>query len=93
MPETRTAPTVTVGGYGFLAPHHLHGGVVYLVASKQLTPRAYPQGVFAHLGLEVQTFANAELAHRCAAVCGGELCLEPPPSILRGVPAANVMGA
>jgi hypothetical protein len=60
LPETRTVPTLSLGGYGFLAPHNRHGGVVYLVASKQLTRRAYPRGVFAHLGLEVQTFANAD---------------------------------
>jgi len=60
LPETRTVPTLSVGGYGFLAPHNLHGGVAYLVASKQVTQRAYPQGVFAHLGLEVQTFATAD---------------------------------
>jgi hypothetical protein len=60
LPETRTAPTLSVGGYGFLAPQNRHGGVAYLVASKQWTRQAYPRGVFAHLGLEVQTFANAE---------------------------------
>ena len=60
LPETRTVPTLSVGGYGFLAPHNRHGGVAYLVASKQLTRQAYPRGVFAHLGLEVQTFADAD---------------------------------
>jgi hypothetical protein len=60
LPETRTTPALSLGGYGFLAPQNRHGGVAYLVASKQLTRQASPRGVFAHLGLEVQTFANAD---------------------------------
>lgn len=59
LPGTRTAPTVSLGGYGFLAPHDLHGGVAYLVASQKLTPQAYPHGAFAHVGLELQSFAGA----------------------------------
>jgi hypothetical protein len=60
VPETRRLPTISLGGYGFLGPHDHNGGAAYLVASRQLTGHAYPRGVFAHLGVELQGFSNAD---------------------------------
>jgi hypothetical protein len=58
LPETRHLPALAVGGYGFLAPQNRHGGAGYLVASRQLTPHAYPRGAFLHLGLLLQSFGD-----------------------------------
>jgi hypothetical protein len=58
--DSRTAPALSIGGYGFLAPQNRHGGAVYLVASHQLTQHPYPRGIFVHGGLLIQTFANAD---------------------------------
>lgn len=52
-------PALSLGGYGFVGPKDHHGGAVYLVASRQLTRYPYPRGVFGHLGVELQTFANS----------------------------------
>jgi hypothetical protein len=60
IPESRTTPALSIGGYGFLAPQNRHGGAFYLVASRQLTAHPYPRGVFVHGGLLIQTFANAD---------------------------------
>jgi hypothetical protein len=51
-------PTLSVGAYGFLGPQGHDGGAVYLVASRQLTRHAYPRGLFAHLGLELQGYSS-----------------------------------
>ena len=59
LPEKGKLPAVSIGGYGFQGPHDdRNGGAAYVVASRQLTPRASARGVFAHVGLEFQGFSG-----------------------------------
>jgi hypothetical protein len=60
QPEARRAPALAVGGYGFLGPDDRHGGAAYVVASRQFSRHAYPHGVFAHLGVLGQSFADGD---------------------------------
>jgi hypothetical protein len=78
LPESGHLPTISLGAYGFQGPHdHRNGGAVFLVASQQLTPRAYPNELFAHLGVEFQGFSDGRSSSAAQPFVGANYVWSP----------------
>jgi hypothetical protein len=78
LPESDHRPTISMGGYGFQGPHDYRtGGAVFLVASKQLSPHAYPNGLFAHLGVELQGFSDGRSSSAAQPFVGANYVWSP----------------